>query len=340
MTGRSTPPSRDAPHYADDTVTLYLGDALDVLSHMPDQSADCIVTSPPYYGLRDYGVPGQYGLEDSPEDYVDTLAAVFAEAYRVLADDGTLWLNLGDSYSTGQGALNTDFNARWHGAGASGQRKQETGRPLGRGPVAGMPPKTLLGMPWRIAFAVQEAAPWVLRNDIIWAKPNAMPENVSDRVSNRHEHVFLFSKAPRYWFDLDAIREPYTGERAASRRARHGANKPTSGQAAWVPDDTKGRNPGDVWSIATRPSPQAHGAVFPLDIPARCIKAGCRPGGTVLDPFSGSGTTGVAARQLLRRYVGVDLNPAYLNLSVSRFTQGVLPFPDALDEQEGAQCAR
>ncbi|MEV0438982.1 site-specific DNA-methyltransferase [Streptomyces spectabilis] len=321
-----------AAYYADDTVTLHQGDALDVLATMATGAADCIVTSPPYYGLRDYGVPGQYGLEETPEAYVATLAAVFAEAHRVLADDGTLWLNLGDSYSTGRGTPNAGFNERWHGPGMSGQRKQETGRPTQRGRVKGMPTKALLGLPWRVALAVQLAAPWTLRNDVIWVKPNAMPENVADRLSGRHEHLFMFTKGPRYWFDLDAIREPYTGDRAPSRRARKGANKSTSGAAPWTPDDAKGRNPGDVWTIATRPNPQAHGAVFPIDLPLRCIKAGCRPGGTVLDPFTGSSTTGLAARQLGHRFVGIDLNPAYLDLSRSRVAQGVLPFPDTLGE--------
>lgn len=333
------------PYYQDDQVTLLLGDALEQMRTLPAGSVDCIVTSPPYYGLRDYGTKGQYGLESSPAEYVETMRRLFAEAQRVLADDGTLWLNLGDSYSSGQGALNTGFNERWHGEGNSGQRKQEKGRPsrrrdgaevaAARRAVTGMPPKNLLMVPERTAMALQDDG-WILRNKIVWHKTNAMPASVTDRLSNRYEHLFLFSKSERYWFDLDPIREPHTmrpqrrpsGHKTRQKLGVLPAQTFSTSQRdeAGVDGHPLGRNPGDVWAIPTRPYPQAHFAVFPIDLPLRCIKAGCKPGGTVLDAFSGSGTTGAAARQLGRRYIGIDLNPAYHDLARDRFAQGVLDF--------------
>ena len=326
--GMESSSSPSNAYYRDDTVTLLLGDALAVLSGLPDQSVNCVVTSPPYYGLRDYGTEGQYGLEETPAAYVEQLRQVFAEARRVLAADGTLWLNLGDSYAGSWGAQGRDGSkhagkqANVVAAGGYATNHSRTGstRP-------GMPPaKNLLGIPWRVAFALQDDG-WILRNEIIWHKTNAMPESVQDRLSGRHEHLFLFSKSERYTFDLDAIREPHTApERKAGARAfrARDLNHPRTGTGSYSGPDARGRNPGDVWSIPTRPYPQAHFAVFPIDIPLRAIKAGCRPGGVVLDPFSGSGTTGAAARQLSRKYVGIDLNPAYHDLAKERFAQGVL----------------
>lgn len=266
-----------APYYQDEHVTLYHGRALDVTRAMPDGSADCVVTSPPYFGLRDYGHEDQYGTEETPGEYIESMVDLYREVRRVLTDDGTFWLNIGDSY---------------------GRRKN------------------LLGIPWRVALALQDDG-WILRNDIIWSKTNAMPESVTDRLANRHEHLFLFTKSPRYWFDLDPIREPHT-----SSPSRAGANAlrgqkairksgPNSGQYS-----EGGRNPGDVWDIATRPFPGAHFATFPEELPRRCIASGCKPGGVVLDPCSGSGTTGAAAQALGRRYVGIDINADYLKLSL------------------------
>ncbi|MGW7296130.1 DNA-methyltransferase [Streptomyces xiamenensis] len=312
-------------YYRDEQVTLLLGDALETLRTLPAGSVDCIVTSPPYYGLRDYGTPGQYGLEPTPQEYVATMTAVFAEARRVLADDGTLWLNLGDSYSGPSGPPDDQtINARRDGtrdgkAIAMGSR----GRPR----KANLPAKSLLGIPWRVALALQDDG-WILRNDIVWHKPNAMPESVRDRLSNRHEHLFLLSKNARYHFDLDAIREPHAAptRRAGANafRARNVNHERTATGSYTGPNVERGRNPGDVWSIATRPYPAAHFAVWPIDIPTRCIKTGARVGGTVLDPFSGSGTTGEAARSLGRRYIGIDLSADYHDLAVDRFAQGVL----------------
>jgi site-specific DNA-methyltransferase (cytosine-N4-specific) len=313
-------------YYRDGQVTLLLGDAIEQMRALPDTSVDCIVTSPPYYGLRDYGTPGQYGLEATPAEYVATMTAVFAEARRVLADDGTLWLNLGDSYVCSPKGSESKTD------GLVGRSNHLT-TPAGSGGKngCGLAAKQLIGIPWRTAFALQDDG-WVLRNEIIWHKPNAMPESVRDRLSSRHEHLFLLTKSPRYAFDLDAIREPHTApERKAGARAfrARDLNHERTGTGVYTGPDARGRNPGDVWTVATRPYPAAHFAVFPIDLPLRCIKAGCKPNGVVLDPFSGSGTTGAAARQLGRRYVGIDLNAAYHDLAQERFAQGVLDLDGA-----------
>ncbi|WP_182881738.1 DNA-methyltransferase [Microbispora sp. H10949] len=316
------------PYWRDDHATLHLGDAREVLSDMPDRSVDCLVTSPPYYGLRDYG-PGQYGQEPTPDDYVENLRATFTEARRVLANDGTCWLNLGDMY-----AANSDGYAR----GTTYNQRQPTVRPRSRRMV---PPKNLLGMPWRVAFTLQRDG-WILRNAIVWSKPNAMPQSALDRLSTRYELIFLLVKQRFYWFDLDAIREQYAGDRSLSRRARRGGTKPNAIQTPWPPTgtpesagtlhgaasrpndranhaaDLNGRNPGDVWTISTRPYRGAHFSPFPIDIPLRAIAAGCRPGGTVLDPFSGAATTALAARQLGRQFIGIELNADYCKLAVAR----------------------
>jgi len=345
-------------YYSDDLVTLHHGDSLEVLRIMPDQSVNCCVTSPPYFGLRDYGVEGQYGLEASPAEYVETMRAVFADVRRVLADDGTLWLNIGDSYSGGlRGAYDPNHLAQ--------------GVPTVR-PVTNVPAKNLLGIPWRVAFALQDDG-WILRNDIIWAKPNAMPESVTDRLSTRHEHLFMLSKSRTYWFDLDPIRdEPLSASQARPQLVRAqaiaeekgigdrhiaamrsvgmsdagkalttqdgtGKNRPDVQVLADEPKSalggyyrefltTQGRNPGDVWTVPTQPFSAAHFAVMPTALAERAILAGCKPGGTVLDPFSGSGTTGLAATKHGRRYVGIDLSKDYLDLSLrTRFVDGMLP---------------
>jgi len=311
-------------YYSDDAVTLYHGHSLDVLRTLEAGSVDCCVTSPPYFGLRDYGVDGQIGAESSPAEYVAALVAVLAEVRRVLADDGVLWLNLGDTYSSGSGGQSalSELGAR---LGTGGGQKADASK-VRRAADASLPAKNLLGIPWRVAFALQDDG-WTLRNDIIWAKPNAMPESVRDRLSTKHEHVFLLSKGPRYWFDLDPIREAHvTGDRPILERdftqkrgqwaEGSGGNHRSSGPEG-VGRNEAGRNPGDVWTIPTSPFPGAHFATFPVALPERCILAGCKPGGTVLDPFSGSGTTGLAAARHGRRYVGIDLNREYLDLSLS-----------------------
>lgn len=345
---RSTTVDTPSPYYTDDAITLHCGDALGVLRTLPNQSVDCIVTSPPYYGQ-----PGQYGLEASPAEYVATMRGVFAEAKRVLADDGTLWLNLGDSYYSGRG--NPGPNA----ADEKQPARRGWVRPVDRPGQDWARPKSLLGIPWRVAFALQDDG-WILRNEIIWNKTNAMPESVTDRLSCRHETLFLFTRSPRYWFDLDAIREPLLhpealdgsrvfggkikgsqgGVGAAARRRGHNVygtppghtGGPKNGGPGPHHDEShpRGRNPGDVWTISTKPFAEAHFAVMPPDIAEMCVKAGCKPGGTVLDPFTGSGTTGMVATRLGRRFVGIDLSPDYLDLALrTRLAQGALIFDDA-----------
>lgn len=305
------------PYYSDDSVTLFLGDATAVLSTLEPGSVDCIVTSPPYFGLRDYGVDGQIGAEPSPAEFVAAMVTVFRAARRVLADDGTLWINLGDTYYSGRGAS--------HGVDPKNPARRFGARSVDKGGADWAKPKDLLGIPWRVAFALQDDG-WILRNDIIWAKPNGMPESVTDRLASKHEHLFMFAKSTRYHFDLDAIRVPHSdstvarlaaGPVAIARRTPGEKRDPNVyGTAAGADLTATGKNPGDVWTIATVPFSEAHFATFPVALPERCIQAGCKPGGTVLDPFSGSGTTGLAAARHGRRYVGIDLNREYLDLSL------------------------
>lgn len=314
-------------HYSDDSAILHHGDALDVATSLADASANCIVTSPPYFGLRDYGEDGQYGLEATPYDYVRTMRDLFSELRRVLADDGTLWLNIGDSYSSrvairpsshqdGMFPDRPELRKDWQRDKARGLTRMPNENIID-GAGRYLPEKNLMGIPWRVAFALQDDG-WILRNSIVWHKTSGMPESVTDRLSGRHENVFMFSKSKRYWFDLDAIREPHAESTiAAASRAR----KPY--QAPGQKPNTKtrgmgegGANPGDVWSINTQPFPGAHFATMPVALAERCVKAGCKPGGTVLDPFSGSGTTGLAAARQGRKYVGIDLSAEYLDLSL------------------------
>jgi DNA modification methylase len=323
--------------------TLYVGDARAVLAGMRSESANCIVTSPPYWGKRDYGVAGQYGHEDSPGAYVATMRDVFREARRVLADDGTCWLNLGDSYSaSGGGATGTHAYLGEH---------ITTHRATGHA-------KNLLGLPWRVAFALQDDG-WILRNAVIWHKPNAMPESVRDRLNCRHELLFLLVKQPAYWFDLDPIRVPHAASTRHGQRERRtrppghagcrtrppkygpGTREVTAarryGSSRHDPCNRRahpnGRNPGDVWSIPTRPYNGPHFAAYPIDLPLRCISAGCKPGGTVLDPFTGSGTTGLAAIQLDRRFNGIDLSPEFARLAAARLAQAVAERTEGSDER-------
>jgi len=316
------------PYYSDEHVTLYHGDALATARTLPGGHANCIVTSPPYYGLRDYGIDGQYGMEDSPHAYVDAMRDLFSELRRVLADDGTLWLNLGDSYARDSkwgGSTGGKHVTALHGDTGVGRGKKSTG----------LPDKNMLGIPWRVAFALQDDG-WILRNAIIWNKPNAMPESVTDRLSGRYEHVFMFSKARRYWFDLDPIREVITSQSASAldfARDTKSADVPGHKYKQHRTDRTStvasvaGRNPGDVWAIPTQPFSEAHFAVMPVRLAQRCVLAGCKPNGTVMDPFSGSGTTGLAAQRTGRKYIGGDLNSDYLDLSLrTRLAETALDF--------------
>lgn len=307
-------------HYQDDSLTLHHGDALDVARQLESGSADCIVTSPPYFGLRDYGESGQYGLEASPAEYVETMRALFSELRRVLTDDGTLWLNLGDSYYSGRGAST--------GVDAKNPARRFGVRSVDKGGAEWAKPKDLLGIPWRVAFALQDDG-WTLRQDIVWAKQNCLPDPARDRPSRAHEYVFLFSKSRKYWFDVDAIREESDpnqqahNEKYAREYEGHTARAATTGQPGNVNNAGIHSRPGkggrpsrSVWSIPAQPFAEAHFAVMPLGLADRCVMAGCKPDGTVLDPFSGSGTTGLAATRLGRKYVGIDLNAAYLDLSL------------------------
>lgn len=305
----------------DPDVTIHQGDVLDVLPTLPEGSADCVVTSPPYWGLRDYGVDGQLGLEDSFDEYVDTLVRAFREVRRVLAAHGTCWVNMGDSYSSG------DRNG--HGTRIGAKQGTNRASALGldnvRPPTpAGLKPKDLIGQPWALAFALR-ADGWYLRSCVIWHKPNPMPESVTDRPTTSHEYVFLLTKNARYFYDAEAVREPAEygrrdwngGENFKGGRIdkRHGGTSVTGGDAA------AGRNLRSVWTIPTAPYPEAHFATFPPALVERCLKAGCPPGGTVIDPFLGSGTTAHVARRLGLRAVGIELNEAYCKLAARRLAQ-------------------
>lgn len=329
------------PYYQDEQITLHHGDALEVASRMPASSADCIVTSPPYYGLRDYGTDGQYGLEASPAAYVETMCRLFHELRRVLADDGTLWLNIGDSYASsppGNSEKSVQSSTLAGRCSTATRAGRESVRTAAVDRTKFLPPKNLLGVPWRVAFALQDDG-WILRNAIVWHKPNAMPESVRDRFSTTYEIVFMFSKSQRYWFDIDPIREPYSpaglerrkynmqvGGSTYASQLKPGAALRDGGV---IDPNPLGRNPGDVWTLPTQPFSAAHFAVFPPQLPQRSIAAGCKPGGTVLDPFSGSGTTGLAAQRLGRKYIGIDINKDYLELSLAtRLKQQALDFGD------------
>lgn len=413
------------PYYTDPAqpLTLYTGDALEVLTQLPEASVDCVVTSPPYWGLRDYGTgtwqggdsacthaltrgtsaphtptalspssaqhrgeprracrhcgalrrDRQYGLEPTVEDYIVTLRQVFAEVHRVLTPTGTLWLNLGDSYAAAPpgSSLDPARTSTLTGRQAAARLRASVQR-AGVDRTDRLPPKNLIGVPWRTALALQ-ADGWILRNAVVWHKPNAMPESVTDRLACRYELIFLLVKQRRYFFNLDAIRVPLARPEAVTeglvvggarkgRQAgvdatarRRGCNVygtakyadtsafPRQPGAAMRPTGhqhtaghRRGKNPGDVWTLPTRPLKAAHFAAFPIDIPLRCIAAGCPEGGVVLDPFSGAGTTALAARQLDRSYLGIDLRGDFHDLALERL--GLAP-PDPEKQHKGDQAA-
>jgi DNA modification methylase len=306
---------------------ILVGDVRESLRHLPDAAARCVVTSPPYWGLRDYGHDGQIGLEQTPDEYVQEMVGVFREVRRVLADDGTLWLNLGDTYSVNH------VGRRDHGTDAVTSRlgPQSQGFPngqrieAGRNRLAnGLKPKELVGIPWRVAFALQ-ADGWYLRQDIIWAKPNPMPESVTDRCTKAHEYVFLLTKQPRYYYDHLSVKEPlsplssYGGtykRQGKIDKSRNDASFTAAGKTI-LPDPT-GRNRRSVWTITTKPFKGAHFAVMPEALVEPCVLAGSAAGDTVLDPFSGSGTVGVVALRHGRNYIGCELNPDYADISRKR----------------------
>lgn len=324
-----TTPNAPAPYYSDDYVTLYHGDCLDALRQMPDESAQTCITSPPYFGLRDYGVEGQIGLEDTPDAYICRLVEVFREVRRVLRDDGTLWLNLGDSY------VNNPGWGRGGGSTLEGGKKTLSAGTHTHGKIAGLKSKDLIGIPWRVALALQ-ADSWYLRCDIIWSKPNPMPESVTDRPTKAHEYIFLLSKSERYYYDAEAIAEStirpgdiqtFGGNKSKQSTIPPGDPRYRNGSEQWGRSFECGstRNKRSVWTVATRPYSEAHFATFPPDLIKPCILAGAAAGAVVLDPFSGSGTTLMTAKELGRHAVGIELNAEYCALHPKRLRQEVLP---------------
>ena len=360
-------------------IQILQGDCLDTLKTLPDESVQCCVTSPPYWNLRDYGCVGQIGIERTPIEYTNAMVEVFREVRRVLRADGTLWLNLGDTYIAPRG--NTAEKPGHDGKAVHDQLNYS-----GRGPMCGLKVKDLCGIPWRVAFALQGDG-WYLRQDIIWSKPNPMPESVTDRCTKAHEYIFLLSKSARYYYDADAIKEQAAWERWGDQtvikeqqgtaswikpksRTHLPGNKTHKGTTAYENGDVKHRtkaglvqyaerqrenaervgagqyqseclvsqtisaegdgatpsirpnletrNKRSVWTVTTSPFPEAHFATFPPDLIEPCIKAGSREGDTVLDPFSGAGTTGLVASRFGRNYIGIELNPAYVEMSKKR----------------------
>lgn len=306
---------------ANGLVEIIVGDCRESLSALPDRSAQCCITSPPYFGLRDYGHASQIGMERDLGSYIDALVSVFREVKRVLADDGTLWLNLGDSYaSSGKGGNPADSPHQTQ----STNRGSLTAR-AGKKRSYGLKPKDLLGVPWRVAFALQEDG-WHLRQDIIWHKPNPMPESVRDRCSKAHEYLFLLSKSSRYYYDRDAVMEKGTSRDPASKASdKHIAvaqSDPRSRTKANLhrvgPADKRNRR--SVWTVASEPFTGAHFAVYPPRLIEPCILAGAPRGGLVLDPFGGAGTTGLVAARHSRRAVLCELNPDYARLAFDRIS--------------------
>lgn len=316
------------------SVRIINADVFEGLAMLEDESVQCCVTSPPYWGLRDYGVEGQIGLEPTPEEFVAKMVAVFREVKRVLRDDGALWLNLGDSYAGGGTIGRNDTTperlaqrAAQYGTGtgagssvgAYGQRQR----------AAGLKPKDLVGIPWMTAFALR-ADGWYLRQEIIWNKPNPMPESVQDRCTKSHEHLFLLTKSARYYFDAEAIQETFVQDRAGKVFGTRGAqawnaavgkvSQPQRDNSGGFPraGEQIGRNKRSVWTIATQPYSEAHFATFPQELPETCIKAGSRIGDTILDPFGGAGTTALVADKLGRDAVLIELNPEYAAMAEKR----------------------
>jgi DNA modification methylase len=322
---------------------LILGDALTELTKLDEKSVQVCITSPPYFGLRDYGVDGQIGLEPSPHEYIAKLVEVFRAVRRVLRDDGTLWLNLGDSYCAG--AIG--------GQGTNEHSSDETRTLARRSKTATLElkPKDLMGIPWRVAFALQTDG-WYLRQDIIWHKPNPKPESATDRCTRAHEYIFLLTKAPRYFYNADAIREPCTPQQrhvGIARARKYGYNGQTTYETWYhqfwqrrssrlhchdllqqghppklsetsIPDLLRpaGGNKRSVWTVVPTAFKGAHVATFPPELIEPCVLAGSLGGDVVLDPFMGAGTTGLVAQMFAREFIGIELNPAFLELARTR----------------------
>jgi site-specific DNA-methyltransferase (adenine-specific) len=320
-------------------VEIIVGDCIESLRAMPAQSVNCCITSPPYFGLRDYGHDGQIGLEQTPDEFVAKLVEVFREVRRVLRDDGTLWLNLGDTYAANRGGTTPPAQTVAGGVGGKGGQKERRGQADGYNPTRdctryGLKHKDLIGIPWRVAFALQ-ADGWYLRQDIIWHKPNPMPESVRDRCTKAHEYVFLLSKSERYHFDAEAIKEPVVCDRKPGQKvnttehygAKNGGNSGLTGllQRYHNGDAPTHRNRRSVWTVTTKPFKGAHFATFPPDLIEPCVLAGCPAGGVVLDPFGGAGTTGLVAQRHGRRAILCELNPEYAEMARARIDAETAP---------------
>ena len=299
---------------------------------LPAQSVHCCVTSPPYFGLRDYGVDGQIGLEHTPDAFVAEMVAVFREVRRVLRDDGTLWLNLGDSYAAARGGTHQPAETLAGGKGGKtldGERvnrdRHDGYNPTRNAHAIGLKHKDLIGIPWRVAFALQ-ADGWYLRQDIIWHKPNPMPESVRDRCTKAHEYIFLLTKNERYYFDAESMKEPATNRPPGNKRptkagreyAEVGGEHHRTASNLHEIGARETRNRRSVWTVTTKPFKEAHFATFPPDLIEPCVLAGCPAGGVVLDPFNGAGTTGLVAQRHGRGYVGIELNPEYVEITKRR----------------------
>lgn len=298
---------------------IYLGDSLEILKTFPDNAIDCCVTSPPYYNLRDYGMVGQIGLEETPEEYIAKLVSVFREVKRVLKKEGTCWLNLADSYNgSGQDSGKPKGNQSQAICG---------GRNVGGGiystkatKIVGLKPKDLIGIPWMAAFALR-ADGWYLRQDIIWHKPSPMPESVTDRCTKAHEYIFLLSKSRKYYYDHKSIMQPSRTAGLKRQGAKKGLKYNPTGKLNGIRNEVVTAdlsNKRSVWSVNSHPYPEAHFATFPKKLITDCIKAGSPKEGIILDPFMGSGTTGYVAEMLGRKWVGIELNPEYVALAEKR----------------------
>lgn len=313
------------------SVRILVGDVRERLRELPDASVQCCVTSPPYWGLRDYGHDGQIGLEQTPDEYVTQMVEVFREVWRVLRDDGTLWLNLGDSYAgsgkSPAGNLGAKHNER--------HLKNKTNGIVSNG----LKPKDLVGIPWRVAFALQ-ADGWWLRQDIIWHKRNLMPESVTDRCTKAHEYVFLLTKSARYFYDAEAVSEAVVSVRGPGNkkpvkgveedgqkyRTRAGLHKAAERWREYGAPSSRNRR--SVWTITTKPFSGPHFAVMPPELAEICIKAGTAEADTVLDPFGGAGTTGLVADQLGRNAILIELNPEYVKIAEERIKGDAPMFAD------------
>lgn len=306
---------------------ILLGDCRESLKNVESESVQTCITSPPYFGLRDYGESDQIGLEGTPQGFVDELVKVFEEVKRTLKDTGTLWLNLGDSYaSKATGSLGNSTGEKWgfkkdhKHQGAATDRPDKTG--------FGLAEKNLIGIPWRVAFALQENG-WFLRQDIIWHKPNPMPESVTDRCTKAHEYIFLLSKSSKYYCNMEAIREPIKHGTTGQASVRESGDSKTRDKKHWgIPhepknvireyEEIKGANKRSVWTINTKPYKEAHFATFPEKLVEPCVLAGAERGDLVLDPFAGAGTTGLVAVENGRKFLGCELNPDYRKIAIKR----------------------